>query len=273
MSNLTERTALSVGRHFVTLSCVHHPTGGETLRVHVFSGFVVDIAGEWFYMTAGHILRDIRAALAAGSKFDIWRLGDHTAGSKFENKAVPYDFKLEQWCVLEDPATGLDYAAVHLGGLYRQQLEVGGVIAFEEHTWSDPQTEHDHWALVGIPSESVAYDGESVISARLVLAPLLPAESPELSESRVTNQFYAKLADDSDNVIRSVVGMSGGPIVALRYVNDTWKYGVIGVQSAWYPSLRVIAACPFASFALALKPVVEEALLVARQLQGVQSAP
>jgi hypothetical protein len=33
------------------------------MRIHLFSGFVVDIAGEWFYVTAGHILRDIRKAL------------------------------------------------------------------------------------------------------------------------------------------------------------------------------------------------------------------
>lgn len=273
MSNLTERTARSVGRHFITLSCVHHPPAAESLRVHVFSGFVVDIAGEWFYITAGHILRDVRTALSAGSKFDVWRLGDQAADNKFENKAVPYDFNLEQWCVLEDEVAGFDYAAVHLGGLYRQQLEAGGVVAIEEHAWSDHQTEYDHWALVGIPSESVAYDGESVISARVVLAPLFPVEPPELADRKARNQFYAKLAADSDNVVQSIVGMSGGPIVSLRYVDGTWKYGVIGVQSAWYPSLRIIAACPFTSFAFALKPVVEGALAIARQLRSGKSAP
>lgn len=273
MSDLTERVARSVGRHFITLSCLQRDSTAADPRVHVFSGFVVDIAGEWFYMTAGHILRDIRLALSAGSTFEVWRLGDQTADNRFENKAVPYDFQLGQWCVLEDASIGLDYAAVHLGGLYRQQLEAGGVQPFEERAWGDHTMEHDHWALVGIPSESVAYDDESVISARVVLAPLFPAEPPPLSEARADNQFYAKLADDSDKVVSSVVGMSGGPIIMLRHVDDTWKYGVIGVQSAWYPGLRVIAACPFTSFSRALRPVVEESLGKAMQPQLKQSAP
>ncbi|HEX5127507.1 MAG TPA: hypothetical protein VFW00_12255, partial [Rhodocyclaceae bacterium] len=80
----------------------------------MFSGFVVDISGEWFYVTAGHILRDIQTALASGSSFDIWRFGDLTAGNLFGKSPVPYDFIVETWLVLRDETVGLDYAAVHL---------------------------------------------------------------------------------------------------------------------------------------------------------------
>ena len=174
MTAFTELVAKSIGRHFVSLSCVQQPSVGEP-RILIFSGFVVDISGEWFYVTAGHILRDIRAAIASGSSFDVWRLGDQTAaGAKFAHTAIPYHFDADQWAVVEDAEQGLDYAAVYLGGLYRMQLEAGGIVAFERCSWSDHVTPADHWGLAGIPSESVAYDGTTMITARIVFVKIIP---------------------------------------------------------------------------------------------------
>jgi hypothetical protein len=272
MTTFTDRVARSVGRHFITLSCVQHQSECEEMRVHVFSGFAVDVAGEWFYVTAGHILRDIREALEAGSTFDVWRLGDHTAGNRFNNTAVPYAFEIEHWFVLEDSSVGLDYATVHLGGLYRQQLEAGGVVAIAKDSWSDHVADHDHWALVGIPSETISYNGKTTITARVVMTPITPADAPPGAEQKAQNQFYAKLADDSERFVKDVVGMSGGPLFMLRTSEGIWKYSVIGVQSAWYPNTRIVAACPFSSFGHALEPIVKEVLSKLRPSGSTQEA-
>lgn len=272
MTHFTERVAKSVGRHFVTLSCVQHPPEPDDMKIHVFSGFVVAVKGEWFYMTAGHILRDIRNALGGGSTFDIWRFGDQTAGNRFRDTAIPYDFDLDKWFVLEDAEVGMDYATVHIGGLLRQLLEAGGVTALDRNAWGNHVTEHEHWALIGIPRETVAYDGKTIISARFVMAPLIPTDAPPLAEQKAENQFYARLADDSENFVQDVDGMSGGPVFMLHQVGETWKYKVIGVQSAWYRSSRVVAVCPFSSFGEALEPIVEEALHLASQAGSNSSA-
>lgn len=253
---------MSVGRHFVTLSCVQRRHGPDETLIHVFSGFLMDVKGEWFYMTAGHILRDIRIALKGGSTFDIWRLGDQTAGNRFQDTAVPYGFDIDQWFVLEDAASGLDYATVRITGLYRKQLEAGGVTALDKNTWGDHLTAHDHWVLVGIPKETVSYDGKTIISSRFVMAPITSTEAPPFAERRAENKFYARLADDSERVVNNIDGMSGGPVFLLRLVDDIWKYNVIGVQSSWYPSSRVVAVCPITTFGEALEPLVEEALQV-----------
>lgn len=255
----------------MTLSCVQHPSGGED-QIHVFSGFVVEIAGEWFYITAGHILRAIQKASETGSVFDVWRLGDQTAGHKFQDTAVPYAFNIDQWCVLEDDSLGLDYAAVHIGGLYRRQLEAGGVVPFGPDSWSDHTVPHDYWALIGVPSETVTYVGKTIINARIVVAPLTETGPPLLADGKAMNQFYAKLAVDSDRVVTDLDGMSGGPIALLKYVDNSWKYSIIGVQSSWYPSLRTIAACPIRSFTEALRPIVEEALKHTAGSEGIDSA-
>ena len=265
MTTLTNLFARSAGQHFVTLSCVQQPHDSGQAKIQVFSGFVVEVAQEWFYITAGHILRRIWTAIEAGSTFDIWRLGDQTASSRFQDKAIPYSFEFDKWLVLEDSSAGLDYATVHIGGLYRQQLEAGGVIAIGKDAWSDHLAEHDHWALVGIPSETVSYDGKSLISARVVVAPLAPADIPPAARDKALNQFYAKLADDSEQFVTDIDGMSGGPVFMMKFVDGIWKYSVIGVKSAWYAQSRVVAVCPFTSFASALEPIVEEARLLAQQ--------
>lgn len=272
MNDFTEHVVKTVGRHFVTLSCVQRPPTNDQEKVLVFSGFIIEIAGEWFYVTAGHILRDIRTALEAGSTFDVWRLGDQMAGNKFNNTAIPYSFQLKDWVILEDSKLGFDYAAVHLAGLFRQQLEVGGVVAIASNAWSDHVTDHDHWALVGIPSETVSYDGKTVITARVVMALLVPANAPASAGEKAQNQFYAKLADGSERFVKDVDGMSGGPIFTLKKVDGAWKYSVIGVQSAWYPTTRILVACPFSSFGLALEAAIKEAHLSSAQSDNAQSA-
>lgn len=255
-ASLNERFMKSVGRHFVTLSCVQTVPGIPGEKVLVFSGFLADVSGVWFYVTAGHILRCIRSALNAGARFDVWRLGDQTAGNLFKDTAIPFAFDINRWGVIENDEIGLDYAAVPLEEMYCRALQVGGAIPIDKSAWGDHLTEHDQWALVGVPSETVSYDGKTVITARVVVAPIKPVEEPAAAGPKAQNQFYGRLKDDSVAIVKDIDGMSGGPIFALKKVEGTWKYSVIGVQSAWYREARVIAACPFSSFALALEELV-----------------
>lgn len=257
MTDFTSHVAKSVGKHFVTLSCVQQPPDLPE-SILVFSGFVIDVSGEWFYVTAGHILRDICTAIASGSSFGVWRIDDQTAGNQFGGNAVPYDFNAEAWIVLRDESIGLDYASVHLGDFYRRQLEVGGITAIAKNAWGDYVTEYDYWVLMGVPSETIVYDGSAVISARLVMLPLISAEEPIDAGDKAKNRFYAKPIKGSENIFKDAGGLSGGPVFALKKQGEEWKYNVIGIQSAWYHTSRTLAICPFSSFGFALEKLVVE---------------
>ncbi|HEY9147324.1 MAG TPA: hypothetical protein VIN36_11600 [Thiobacillus sp.] len=232
-----------------------------TDKALVFSGFLVDAGGVWFYITAGHILRDIRKSLEAGGKFDIWRLDDQTAGNLFDGAAIPFAFEMDKWLVIEDEEIGLDYAALVLDSFYCKQLEAGGVIPLSNIAWSDHVTEHDYLALVGIPSETISYDGETIIMGRVALMPAELVDEPATAGRKRENQFYARLQDIGD--VLDIDGMSGGPIFAFKRIDDNWKYSVIGIQSAWYPSTQTIAACPFTSLGIALEDIVKSSVLTA----------
>lgn len=241
----------------MSLSCIQRMP--EHATALVFSGFLVDACGVWFYITAGHILRDVRKVLEAGGEFDTWRLDDQTAGNPFNGAAIPFSFEMDKWLVIEDEEIGLDYAALVLDPFYCRQLEAGGVIPLSNVAWSNHVIEHDHLALVGIPSESVSYDGETIIMGQLALMPAELADEPTAAGGKVENQFYARLQDVGE--IQDIDGMSGGPIFAFKRIDGNWKYSVIGVQSAWYPTTRVIAACPFESLGIALENIVQASVL------------
>lgn len=100
-----------------------------------------------------------------------------------------------------------------------------------------------------------------MISARIVFVKLTPVDDPPPAAGlRAANQFYARLLEGSEEVVRDVDGMSGGPVVKVHWLNGEWRYGVIGVQSAWYPSTRTVAVCPFSSFGLALEEAIAPVL-------------
>ena len=68
MTTFTDHFALSIGRHFITLSCIQHPREREEKRVHVFSGFVVDVAGEWFARWSSLIASTTKRTVCGGSR-------------------------------------------------------------------------------------------------------------------------------------------------------------------------------------------------------------
>lgn len=265
MGDLIEHFKASAGRHFVTLSCVQTLPDGTEVG-HVFSGFIAEVCSAWVFVTAGHILRRFDEAEAAGARFSVWRLGDQTAAmGRFQDTAVPFEFSREEWLVIEKENVGLDYAVIGLHDHFRRLLEVGGVTALGKTTWAPPMRSDDiQWALMGVPSESVRYDGSTTLLARFVVVRVFAVDEPAEAGIRNTNQVYARLIDGSDAVVADADGLSGGPVFAVSKVNNIWKYSVIGVQSAWYRSQRLIAFCPWITFADELEKEIKLALRDAR---------
>lgn len=249
----------NVGRHFVSLSCVQQPPGKDE-NVIVFSGFLAGFEEEWLFITAGHILRDVEKAVADGSTFDVWRLGDDTARGKYQGIAIPFDFNPAEWLAIYNENIGVDYASVVLRPIYRQALEAGGAQPLPRQAWGSHESKHDYWALLGVPSETVSYDAKTIIAAKTKTLVLAPAESPTGPSDKDEYRFYAKLVGDSVTAVDNVDGMSGGPIFAIQAINNIWHYSAIGVQSGWFPSSRILIACPFISFASLLSDVLHSEL-------------
>jgi hypothetical protein len=253
MANITADFSRTVGKHFISLSCVQI-VDGRRIPV-VSSGFLFDAKGAWFFVTAGHVLREIALALDSGSEFDIWRLDDQASGNKKQMPAIPYDFDINKWVVIEDKTIGLDYAVLYLEDIYVRQLESGGAEPIRKNAWGDYIQNHDHWVLIGIPSESVHYDGSNTMTAKFSVIPVKESESPPSEKKPSVNRFYAKLVDMGN--VTDISGMSGGPIFSLKKIDNTWFYQVIGVQSGWYRQSKIIYACPVKALFEEIEEIVQ----------------
>ncbi len=257
MGELSDILLGAIGKHFISISCAELDVNNEPVQAFVFSAFVIEIVGEWFLLTAGHVLTEIERARAAGKRLDVWRLGDQTGNRRFGSGSVPFDYNAEDWLVIDNRDTGLDYAALPLRPIYRAALVRAGIEPIREHVWDNPWTDDfERRALIGIPAESVHYDGNTQIRLKITLAPMSPTTPPAFTEEKADNQFYSKLDDDPLGVIQSIEGMSGGPIFSCKREGDVLRYRLLGIQSSWYKSDRITAGCPVATFAKA----VEEAL-------------
>lgn len=260
MADLIQRFKASAAPHFVTLSCMQALADG-TEKALIFSGFIAEVAGAWCYVTAGHVLRAFDKAVDAGSTFAVWRLGDQTAAQgRFDDTAVPFEFAREEWLVIENEDQGLDYAIIGLHDHFRRQLEAGGVMPLERGSWALPLPSEDaQWVLMGVPSESITYDGVTNLHARFVIVRLFPVAAPALAGARASNQIFARLIDGSEEVVADADGLSGGPVFAVFLNDGVWKYAVIGVQSGWYRQQRLVAFCPWTTFAAELESAIESA--------------
>ena len=244
----------------MTLSCLQYLPNEDKDKALMFSGFLVEYEGLWFYVTAGHILEGIRKAQSAGAEFDRWRLDDSTAGNRFNGFAIPIDFRLEDWMVIRNEDLGIDYATLPLMDIYRQQLSAGGTVPLGPAAWGSSLDDHEAWALIGIPAESVTFDGVTELTASVVTVPLKSCPAPVEAKVKTENQFYATFAASPEGFVEDIDGMSGGPVFSLHKDEvDAWTYKVIGVQSAWYKSQKILAICPFDAFGTAIAEVINEA--------------
>ena len=267
--NIIQMLYQSAGHHFVTLSCIQIMPNGQSDKALMFSGFLVEIDELWLYVTAGHILEDIKAAISAVAEFDRWRLDDSAAKNPFNGFAIPYDFRIDDWMVIRDSEQGLDYAALPVADFYRTQLEAGGVKPLCSRAWGTHLNANDGWALIGIPSESVHFDGTTHLTAKVVTIPLQKSPVPPTAGDKSANQFYATFAASPEGYIDDLDGMSGGPVFSLhKHEGMDWEYRVIGVQSAWYRMQGVLAICPFESFGNAIAQVVAEAQRISASQGG-----
>ncbi|MEF9481496.1 hypothetical protein [Ralstonia sp. 1B3] len=245
----------NAAKHFLCLS-YKAARPGQAPSVHFASCFVVKIDEHWFLCTAGHVVNGLKAALASGITLTEFSLQDKLAGNDHPF-GVPYPFNAEDWMVIDDDAIGVDFAATQLSALLVDNLRAGGVKAIEETAWGPPPLDlYRPWLLAGIPSETYSKVGNKHI-VKLTIMPLLPSAAPVTSASTNTAaKVFGALVEQPDldgASVDDIDGMSGAPVFGIKEVDDGLRYWLIGVQSSWYPTSRIVAFCPILPILDALK--------------------
>lgn len=266
MPDLSQAFLAAAGRHFLAWSLWRRRLGAKEVDQDpiVISCFVVIVEGVWFLVTAGHVIRDIRQAIADGCSFENGKLGDSWAAKRFPGASYPHGFMDDHWDVAFNEDNGLDYAVSFLSELTVGNLNAAGVLPITEEICKAPPFSHmSPWLMVGIPRETVVQLRPRSVWGGLTMIPLEPVDSPPAPYEKRPRHFYGKIRDrtiDGKPGVQDIDGMSGGPVFGVTSLGDgTIQYWALGVQSQWYDKTRVVAFCPLAALIQEIKAILVEA--------------
>lgn len=260
MNNL-QQTAMSIAyKHFISLRWIDRTPGdrataneglGTPFRV---SGFVVSVSGEWFLVTAGHILEDVDKSLQAGQILEEWTLDDGARPDAKHPELIPFAFAGSAKHYFYNPEVG-DYGCIHLSHMYCELLKKNGIVAFDERAWRISGEFERYW-LLGIPTQLVeveVVDGKMQEQNWHVIIGVDRISSPPEGVKQGAF-FYGLLSDglvdERGRTLTNIDGLSGAPILGWRRGGDgRFRYWIVAVQSSWYPSKRLVVASPFQVYA------------------------
>ncbi len=246
-------------RHVINLMCLDSGPAARAKylgknAVYNFSAFVVELGGRWFAISAGHIFRDLKEAVAKGALISGWQIDDSIVSAKPQQAyPIPLDLDKDVLCLYND-VLGIDYAYIELGPLTIQALSKEGIRAIPQSLWeAEDISRFSLWLLVGTPAQFAELEADKPIVKNHATIQLERVN--EVPAGFIDSEFkrlYAKIHFDSVVGQESgfnIEGMSGGPIFGLlsSTSSDQYDYRLIGIQSKWNERdhVAICAAYPF----------------------------
>src|SRR5262249_50075788 len=130
-------------------------TGPE--RFFTASGFIMSFQGEWYYVTAGHVLQTEIDEQLATRQILITRAvlvaprPAYQSGPSMQLIPIPYADTPRAY--IDDRDVGLDIGLMHLRTLFRAPLEGLGVQAIAEEQWRHQHlVRFDFYFMLGYPA-------------------------------------------------------------------------------------------------------------------------
>jgi hypothetical protein len=227
-----------------------------TPQQYVFSGFLLIRGERLLWISAGHVIDQINDALTSPSfhlTAMVW-LDNYPATGAENMAAHNRKLKLKSWS-----RSGIDVGAVQIEGLDAANLLSNPQVnALEPRVWANlKMASPEGYYLIGYPAawtESSIAPAEGGKSKRSVTAHAACVPVEEVLRDVDSDDpfwsfekaFYAKVVpyvDWPEFEVETIVGMSGGPILSIaRNPQGQLAYRLVGVQSSWLPSSKVIRA-------------------------------
>lgn len=218
------------------------------------SGFLMIVGRRWYFVTAGHILRDMEEQVRKKrAQYRDFVLADSFGRQTPHKDPIPFDFAGAQKIFRYDQEEGLDFAFVALRPMYREFLAANNAIAITEadcHRWK-----FTHFAkhfMLGFQEEAVEKrvvvgKHNLVVSGRPypVFTHIRKLHVPPDRKVKTKNpRFVGQI--EPHHAVGNLKGMSGGPIFGVT--PGFRKHGIVAIQSGWLPKRRITFACPIGVF-------------------------
>jgi hypothetical protein len=218
------------------------------LSHYLYSGFIVDHAGTWLWITAGHSFAELDRALEAGYEIVSAGFYDRIKGEQFaEQPFIPLpDFASMDRAFIDDDVA--DFGLIAIPPLIRMNLEANGIPAITWDKVGDLAGPYPYYALIGFPEEAVSYSLQGPDTFVMMAPAMLWLERLEdraAGDGCFKFQFQATAGSViiDETPLQSVKGMSGGLIIAFR-MGLPLRFVAFGIQSSWEPSTWRLFATP-----------------------------
>lgn len=243
-------------------------TAKKRRHIGVYSGFLLELGNMFMWVTAGHVLEEIEA-ICGMSSYSSVRIGWADNSESIPAARIPFDFASTP--KFKHNKDGIDIGWLVPHGLALEALrKEPNNVPFTEPAWRNITAEYAILSmyLVGCPREAVrpavipdlSRDPITIAmpTSRLRLRKIDPRtdEDPKDCWDK-SDSFFAEIVPEgapSTVMLSSIIGMSGGPVIALSERPDKKiAYHLVGIQSAWLPESRIIRATPIS---LLVEPLV-----------------
>lgn len=251
-------------RHLVGLCVTYRHKNSEDAdqpaRFVACSGTLIMIGNAVFYLTAGHVLKELDK-LRSHDQVEIATasLADTLGWKRISDIPIPFDLKNAQLFYVDERKEGLDFGVIMLEHHYVRLLAKNGVVALTEIDWINQHTvSYDGYAMLGFPaeltSERVSVSGEGSVAPVMFRVKKLqsaPAGRPPTRHPEFIGQLDPRLS------LSSMEGMSGGPIFGFKLKPET-RYWIVALQSSWNRQKRIVYGCDLPTLASMMTKWAEE---------------
>ena len=255
-----------MSRHFIALTCDYETVkwdgSVERRGVSVYSGFLLELHGVMFWVTAGHCIKhELDAGIASGQL----RITSGSFMDCFGHEAtfphsIPYRYEPGCGYYIEKPEHGLDFALIPMNYLQVKAFAANKLIPITRDNWvHQPHLTFDFYRMLGTPKERVITTerpdgtldtkvGQAMVALNKIGLDEVGDPPPDMDEEPSNAWFIGRL--DPECTISDIAGMSGGPIYGFRRdKNNNLVYHVVALQSRWWWKSRTIFGCSMTVFA------------------------
>ena len=243
-------------RHLVALCITYQQLNDKNkpineVKFDATSGLIINIRGVYYFLTAGHILKNLEEALRSENVLIHGSvLADTFGPGAASSYPIPIDLLNEPKFYIDDEEEGLDFGIIMLRPYYIELLKKNGIVAIHEENWvKQGDLDFHGYAMLGFPREFVSTIQEKskknlqtvgVVSPTMIFFKK-PSTPPENIKKTKYQRFIGEIRQDIP--IDSIEGMSGGPIFGFN-LNSPSRYWVVAIQSAWLKDRKITIGCP-----------------------------
>ena len=238
-------------KHLVCLSVTYRHTSdsvSEPARFAACAGTLILIHGIVSFLTAGHVLKALdELRQSKGVDIENAWLVDTLGEQSISDLPIPIDLRAARFFYVDDNMEGLDFGVMAIHPHHVRLLALNGVEVLSEQRWvHQSRVRFDKYLMLGLPEElttgHVSAAGEASIVPVLLDVRKLDRPPDERAPTRHP-QFIGKI--DPSLPLKSMKGMSGGPIFGFRKESDTsGRYWIVALQSSWNREKSIVYGCP-----------------------------